>query len=90
MGRLFAVMGMQPVGYYDLTPADVPVHSTAFRAVNEASLRISPFRMLIRRLSAHERGWHLLVQSSRQRSSTLCRDSEPRCFSSSIGRGRFG
>ncbi|MDP1165371.1 2-oxoadipate dioxygenase/decarboxylase family protein, partial [Klebsiella pneumoniae] len=28
IGRLFAVMGMQPVGYYDLTPAGVPVHST--------------------------------------------------------------
>ncbi|WP_347905427.1 VOC family protein [Pseudomonas purpurea] len=43
--RLFAVMGMQPVGYYDLTPAGVPVHSTAFRAVHEASLQISPFRV---------------------------------------------
>ncbi|PTT85807.1 DUF1338 domain-containing protein, partial [Pseudomonas sp. HMWF005] len=35
LARLFAVMGMQPVGYYDLTPAGVPVHSTAFRAVHE-------------------------------------------------------
>jgi len=43
--RLFAVMGMQPVGYYDLTTAGVPVHSTAFRAVHEASLQISPFRV---------------------------------------------
>lgn len=43
--RLFAVMGMQPVGYYDLTPAGVPVHSTAFRAVHEASLQVSPFRV---------------------------------------------
>ena len=38
LARLFAVMGMQPVGYYDLTPAGVPVHSTAFRAVHEAAL----------------------------------------------------
>ncbi|MFW0754930.1 VOC family protein [Pseudomonas sp. H11T01] len=45
LSRLFAVMGMQPVGYYDLTPAGVPVHSTAFRAVHEASLQISPFRV---------------------------------------------
>ncbi|WP_434701769.1 2-oxoadipate dioxygenase/decarboxylase HglS [Pseudomonas sp. D1-36] len=45
LGRLFAVMGMQPVGYYDLTPAGVPVHSTAFRAVHEKSLQISPFRV---------------------------------------------
>ncbi|MGE1156176.1 2-oxoadipate dioxygenase/decarboxylase HglS [Pseudomonas kitaguniensis] len=45
ISRLFAVMGMQPVGYYDLTPAGVPVHSTAFRAVHERSLQASPFRV---------------------------------------------
>ena len=45
LARLFAVMGMQPVGYYDLTPAGVPVHSTAFRAVHEAALQVSPFRV---------------------------------------------
>ena len=45
IGRLFAVMGMQPVGYYDLTPAGVPVHSTAFRAVHESALQTSPFRV---------------------------------------------
>ncbi|NCE87345.1 VOC family protein [Pseudomonas sp. Q1] len=45
ISRLFAVMGMQPVGYYDLTPAGVPVHSTAFRAVHEHSLQVSPFRV---------------------------------------------
>lgn len=43
--RLFAVMGMVPVGYYDLAPAGVPVHSTAFRAVHETSLQASPFRV---------------------------------------------
>ncbi|MFC5695995.1 VOC family protein [Pseudomonas sp. GCM10022186] len=43
--RLFAVMGMQPVGYYDLSPAGVPVHSTAFRAVHESALQVSPFRV---------------------------------------------
>lgn len=45
IARLFSVMGMQPVGYYDLTPAGVPVHSTAFRAVHEASLQKCPFRV---------------------------------------------
>ncbi|MFJ4145258.1 VOC family protein [Pseudomonas sp. NPDC089734] len=45
LARLFAVMGMEPVGYYDLTPAGVPVHSTAFRAVHEQSLQTSPFRV---------------------------------------------
>ncbi|MGH8353947.1 MAG: 2-oxoadipate dioxygenase/decarboxylase HglS [Pseudomonas sp.] len=43
--RLFAVMGMYPVGYYDLTCAGVPVHSTAFRAIHEGSLQHSPFRV---------------------------------------------
>lgn len=43
--RLFAVMGMQPVGYYDLTEAGVPVHATAFRPVGEAALNANPFRV---------------------------------------------
>lgn len=43
--RLFNVMGMSPVGYYDLTVAGVPVHSTAFRPVEEASLAANPFRV---------------------------------------------
>jgi len=45
MRRLFAVMGMYPVGYYDLVPAGVPVHSTAFRAIDTQSLNESPFRV---------------------------------------------
>ena len=45
MRRLFAVMGMVPVGYYDLSTAGVPVHSTAFRPVSDASLALNPFRM---------------------------------------------
>ncbi len=43
--RLFAVMGMVPVGYYDLSVAGVPVHSTAFRPVSEAALASNPFRV---------------------------------------------
>lgn len=45
MGRVFAVMGMHPVGYYDLSEANVPVHSTAFRPVGADSLRKNPFRV---------------------------------------------
>jgi len=45
MRRVFAVMGMLPVGYYDLSEAGVPVHSTAFRPVGEAALNINPFRV---------------------------------------------
>lgn len=45
MRRAYAVMGMFPVGYYDLSAAGVPVHSTAFRPVADASLKINPFRV---------------------------------------------
>lgn len=45
MRRAFAVMGMHPVGYYDLSAAGIPVHSTAFRPVADASLRRNPFRI---------------------------------------------
>jgi len=43
--RLFAVMGMQSVGYYDLSVAGVPVHSTCFRPVDQAALSVNPFRV---------------------------------------------
>ncbi len=43
--RLFAVMGMHPVGYYDLSVAGVPVHSTVFRPIGDAALRRNPFRV---------------------------------------------
>ncbi|MBY5983265.1 VOC family protein [Halomonas sp. DP5Y7-2] len=43
--RLFAVMGMFPVGYYDLSEAGVPVHSTAFRPIDESALSHNPFRL---------------------------------------------
>lgn len=43
--RMFAVMGMEPVGYYDLSTAGVPVHSTAFRPVADSALKRNPFRV---------------------------------------------
>jgi len=43
--RVFAVLGLQPVGYYDLSVAGVPVHATAFRPVTDASLAVNPFRV---------------------------------------------
>jgi len=45
MRRVYAVMGMYPVGYYDLSTAGVPVHSTAFRPVGDAALKRNPFRV---------------------------------------------
>lgn len=45
MRRVYAVMGMFPVGYYDLSEAGVPVHSTAFRPVGAEALSRNPFRV---------------------------------------------
>ena len=45
MARLFNVMGMVPVGYYDLSVANLPVHSTAFRPVDKDELAKNPFRI---------------------------------------------
>lgn len=43
--RIFAIMGMFPVGYYDLSVANIPVHSTAFRPISKISLSKNPFRI---------------------------------------------
>lgn len=43
--QVFAIMGMYPVGYYDLSQAGVPVHSTAFRPVDDDALNANPFRL---------------------------------------------
>ena len=43
--RMFAIMGMYPVGYYDLSQAGVPVHATAFRPTEDAALARNPFRI---------------------------------------------
>lgn len=45
MRRALAVMGMYPVGYYDLSEAGLPVHATAFRPVGEGALKANPFRI---------------------------------------------
>jgi len=45
IGRVFHLLGLHPVGYYDLSVAGLPVHSTAFRPITEDAFNISPFRM---------------------------------------------
>ncbi|KAK4207432.1 hypothetical protein QBC37DRAFT_327418 [Rhypophila decipiens] len=48
IGRLFAILGMHPVGYYDLSQAPgggFPLHGTAFRPTSEDLLRKNPFRV---------------------------------------------
>lgn len=43
--RIFQIMGMYPVGYYDLSQAGIPVHSTAFRPTEDSALGRNPFRV---------------------------------------------
>ncbi|KAK7227632.1 hypothetical protein V2G26_015635 [Clonostachys chloroleuca] len=43
--RLFALIGLFPVGYYDLSAAGLPMHATCFRPSTEASLLKNPFRV---------------------------------------------
>lgn len=45
IARLFNVLGMEPVGYYDLSIADLPVHSTVFRPLKRNDLKVNPFRI---------------------------------------------
>lgn len=43
--RVFALIGLYSVGYYDLFVADLPLHATAFRPVSQHSLACNPFRV---------------------------------------------
>lgn len=45
IARLFSILGMFPVGYYDLSTSGVPVHATAFRPITHSSLSRNPFRV---------------------------------------------
>lgn len=79
--RLFAVMGMQPVGYYDLSQAGVPVHATAFRPIADGALARNPFRLftsllrleLIENEALRQRAEAILTQ--RDIFTDGCRDS---------------
>ncbi len=58
VGRVFAAMGMHPVGFYDLRDAGaaaVPVVSTAFRPVDAAELAANPFRVFVSVLATDDR-----------------------------------
>ena len=68
--RLFALMDMHPVGYYDLSVAGIPVHSTAFRPLTRAALTENPFRVftsllrldLISDIDLREEAKHIISQ----------------------------
>jgi uncharacterized glyoxalase superfamily metalloenzyme YdcJ len=58
VARIFAALGMHPVGYYDLRDAArsaVPVVSTAFRPVGGDELARNPFRMFTSMLVTDDR-----------------------------------
>lgn len=55
---MFAAMGMEPVGFYDLRdakPVPVPVVSTAFRPVHADELARNPFRVFTSLLATSDR-----------------------------------
>ncbi|EEU44593.1 uncharacterized protein NECHADRAFT_48843 [Fusarium vanettenii 77-13-4] len=43
--RIFKILGMHPVGYYDLSLAGLPMHATCFRPTEVSSLDKNPFRV---------------------------------------------
>ena len=45
--RALNVLGMQAVEYYDLGPAGLPVHSTAFRPTTAKDIDMSAFRLFV-------------------------------------------
>ncbi|KAK3897731.1 hypothetical protein C8A05DRAFT_38690 [Staphylotrichum tortipilum] len=45
IARLFSLLGMHPVGYYDLKMVGFPLHGTAFRPTTAKALSANPFRV---------------------------------------------
>jgi uncharacterized glyoxalase superfamily metalloenzyme YdcJ len=43
--RVFAIIGLHPVGYYDLSSAGLPMHATCFRPISTVALEKNPFRV---------------------------------------------
>lgn len=43
--RIFALIGLYPVDYYDLAVAGLPMHATAFRPIDSKALSKNPFRV---------------------------------------------
>jgi uncharacterized glyoxalase superfamily metalloenzyme YdcJ len=68
MAQLFAVMGMFPVEYYDLTVRDLPIHSTAYRPITKEALARNPFRVFcsVLRMDIVEKQDAALAEAARQ------------------------
>lgn len=68
--RMFGIMGMYPVGYYDLSIAGFPMHATAFRPRKREALDKNPFQVfttLLRMELLTERTRQLAVRALGQR-----------------------
>ena len=42
---VFGILGLFPVGYYDLSIAGLPIHATCFRPITQRGLHKNPFRV---------------------------------------------
>lgn len=47
MARFLNIMGMKPVGFYDLSIAGLPIYATCFRCLDLESLNQNPFRLFV-------------------------------------------
>lgn len=68
--RMFAIMDMFPVGYYDLSVAGFPMHATAFRPRYREALEKNPFRVfttLLRMDLLTEKTQELAIRALEQR-----------------------
>ena len=66
--RIFAIMGMEPVNFYDLSEIKtnpMPVIATAFRPISQKDLAISPFRMFCSMLHLENRKFFSETQEKR-------------------------
>jgi uncharacterized glyoxalase superfamily metalloenzyme YdcJ len=77
MRRLFALIGLHPIGYYDLSVAGLPMHATAFRPLTPEALAINPFRVFTTLLRPE-----LLAPSARELAMSLL--SRRSIFSSAL------
>ncbi|KAI1360223.1 DUF1338-domain-containing protein [Xylaria arbuscula] len=80
VSRIFSVLGMHPVGYYDLSVADLPMHATCFRPVDQSSLQRNPFRVFTTLLRPD------LLRSDAARNLALKLLSQRQIFSSELTR----
>ncbi|OBT48225.1 hypothetical protein VE00_01028 [Pseudogymnoascus sp. WSF 3629] len=76
--RIFIILGMHPVGYYDLSVAGLPMHATCFRPKEVSSLDRNPFRVFTTLLRPE------LIESEKARQLCLALLGERKIFSDSL------